>query len=291
MVVDCKTPEGISLSAEGGGYPAVLREAVGVLVTASLLQAHRRFETGENLVVGNHGAAGVAHYDRRRVARDVVDGVEHGSDGLHGYVLAVGRNLELGAEVVGTVAEHGAPDNLEAFVGVVGYKLLAVEAFHATYGEGVAREGLRGHVAQGHRRGTDLVVVLQLDFEKVIAWQEVHGIAAPEGELVLSLHEADREQVVPEGVRAICLIERSTARLLFLREDDSLRMDLGGRPAQGQGEQSQEQALANGFVHKVKRLVSIKIKSISLLRGAAGGRAPAGKALCKPILCRKQCLS
>ena len=225
------------------GHPAVLGEFVRVLVAAGFLLAHRRFQSGKDLVAGNHCAPGVAHHDGRRVARDVVDGVEHRGDVVHQHVSAVGRDFQLSAQVVRTVAQHGAPDNLQVVVGVDGHQLLAVEAFCAAHGEGVAREVFHGHSAEGHGRRAHLVIVLQFDFEKVLLSLEIHGSATAEGQLSVSLDKGGGEQVVGQRVGARDFGQIGLPGLRFLRENHSLCLRCLRR-AESQGRQQPRQCKA-----------------------------------------------
>ena len=173
----------------------------------------------ENLVAHEHSAAGVT-YDGRRAACGLgIYVVNHRDDVVHINVFAL--EFHLGAEIVATIAEHGAPNDLDVgtliIIGIVGYEGFAIEVLSTAKGRCGTREVLHLYALKGHGRSGNGLACAETYGEGLGAGLEVHGLTASEEEGVAHLHETSLKHVIAQGVEVFGLrqIGFADSRLLL----------------------------------------------------------------------------
>ena len=173
----------------------------------------------ENLVAHEHSAAGVT-YDGRRAACGLgIYVVNHRDDVVHINVFAL--EFHLGAEIVATIAEHGAPNDLDVgtliIIGIVGYEGFAIEVLSTANGRCGTREVLHLYALKGHSRSGNGLACAETYGEGLGACLKVHGLTASEVEGVAHLHETSLKHIIAQSVEVVGLrqIGFADSRLLL----------------------------------------------------------------------------
>ncbi len=161
------------------------------------------FEAGEDLVAHQYGTARIAHHGGSRTSLFGVDVVDHGDYVVHVNVVA--REFHFGAQVVATIAKHGAPSDIESrfliFIGVGSLQSLAGKVFCTAHCICVGGEVLRGEAGKRHHTGRYGIARAESNGERLRAGFEVHGLAAAEPQVfVLVLNERSCQHAVVERV-------------------------------------------------------------------------------------------
>ena len=231
------------------GCPRVVGE--GALVTfarAHGVEAHGRFEAGEDLVAQQHGTAGVAHLARRTARGVHVHLVEHGHDGKE-FRVARGREFHFRAQVVAAVAQHGAPEHREVTMREGGFEGTAGEFLRPLGGRGIGGVVDLAHVAELHFRSPHhRLPVAGADFKEFGAGVQVELRATAEAEGAVRFDEAGGEQVVAQHVVVGRVRQTRRAGLLFLRENDLLGQG-GGRGTQAERQKGGTEQTGGGMKH------------------------------------------
>ena len=183
------------------GRPRVVGEGAFVaFARAHGVEAHGRFETGEDLVAQQHGTAGVAHLARRTARGVHVHLIEHGHDGKE-FRVARGREFHFRAQVVAAVAQHGTPKHREVAVLEGGFEGTAGEFLRPLRGRGIGCVVDLAHALQLHFRSAHhRLPVAGADFKEFGAGVQVELRATAEAEGAARFDEAGGEQVVAQHV-------------------------------------------------------------------------------------------
>ena len=229
------------------GRPRVVGEgALVAFARADGVEAHGRFETGEDLVAQQHGTAGVAHLARRTAGGVHVHLIEHGHDGKE-FRVARGREFHFRAQVVTAVAQHGTPKHREVAVLEGGFEGTAGEFLRPLRGRGIGRVDDLAHALKLHFRGAyHRRAVAGTDFKEFGAGVQVELRATAEAEGAVGGDEGGGEQVVAQHIVVGCACQTRRAGLLFLREDDLLRQG-GGGGAQAEGQKGSTEQSRGGM--------------------------------------------
>ena len=231
------------------GRPRVVGEGAFVaFARAHGVEAHGRFETGEDLVAQQHGTAGVAHLARRTARGVHVHLIEHGHDGKE-FRVARGREFHFRAQVVTAVAQHRAPKHGEVAVLEGGFEGTAGEFLRPLRGRRIGRVVDLAHALQLHFRSAHhRLPVAGADFKEFGAGVQVELRATAEAEGAVRFDEGGGEQVVAQHVVVGGVRQTRRAGLLFLRENDLLGQG-GGRGAQAERQKGGTEQTGGGMKH------------------------------------------